>query len=80
MSKDNANLLKQLKSGSGRTINWNKYQSKVSTERPNWYLDFLIDTSFEGINRLFVLSVEDEAQRINDKRTKENFPTRENKL
>ena len=28
---DNAKLLQQLKSGFKRTINWNKYQSKIST-------------------------------------------------
>ena len=46
-----------------RIINWNKYQPKVSTERPNHYLDFLIDPSFQGVNRLFVLLFENEAQR-----------------
>ena len=52
---DNAKLLEQLKSGFKRTINWNRYQSKVSPERENHYLDFLIDPSFQGVNRLFVL-------------------------
>ena len=42
------------------TINWNKYQPKVSTERQNQYLDFLIDPSFQGVNRLFVLLFENE--------------------
>ena len=35
-----------------RTIKWNKYQSKVSTEKQNQYLDFLIDPSFQGVNTL----------------------------
>ena len=35
----NAKLLQQLKSGFKRKINWNKYQSKVSMQRQNWYLD-----------------------------------------
>ena len=52
---DNAKLLEQLKSGFKKTINWNKHQSKVSPERENHYLDFLIDPSFQGVNRLFVL-------------------------
>ena len=30
-TQDNAKLLQQLKSGFSRTINWNKYQSKVSS-------------------------------------------------
>ena len=34
-TQDNAKLLEQLKSGFKRTINWNKYQSKISTERSN---------------------------------------------
>ena len=36
-TQDNAKLLEQLKSGFKRTINWNKYQSKILTERPNQY-------------------------------------------
>ena len=31
-TQDNAKLLKQLKSGFKRSINWSKYQSKVSAE------------------------------------------------
>ena len=31
-TQDNAKLLQELKSGFERTINWNKYQSKVSIE------------------------------------------------
>ena len=61
-------LLEQLISGFKRKINWNKYEPKVSTERQNNYLDFLIDPSLQGVNRLFVLSFEDEAQRTSYKR------------
>ena len=32
-TQDNPKLLQQLKSGFKRTINWNKYQSKVSIKR-----------------------------------------------
>ena len=39
-------MLELLKFDFKRTINWNKYQSKISTERPNEYLDYLIDPSF----------------------------------
>ena len=45
-TQDNTKLLEQLKSGLKRTINWNKYQSKMSTERKKQYLDYLIDPSF----------------------------------
>ena len=53
-TQDSAKLLEQLKSGFKRTVNWHKYQIKVSTERQNQYLNFLIDPSFQGVNRLFV--------------------------
>ena len=61
-TQENAKLLEQLKFGFKRTINWNKYQSKISIGRPNQDLDYLIDLSFQGVNRLFVLSFENEAQ------------------
>ena len=54
-SQDNIKLLKQLESGFKRTINWNKYLPKATNQAPNRYLDFLIDPSFQGVNRLFVL-------------------------
>ena len=53
-TQDDGKLLQQLKSGFKRTINWNKCQPKVSPERQNHYLDFLIDPSFQGVNKLFV--------------------------
>ena len=37
--------------------------TKVSTEGLNQYLDFLIDPSFQGVNRLFVLLFENEVDR-----------------
>ena len=37
--QDNAKLLKQLKSGFRKTINWNKYQSKVLTERQDYLIE-----------------------------------------
>ena len=63
MTQDNAQLLQQLKSGFKRIINWNKYQSKKSTEAQNWYLDFFFSPSFQGVNRLFELSFENEDDR-----------------
>ena len=59
-TQDNANLLQQLKSGFKRTINWNKYKSHPKTYAQNRYLNHLVDPSFQGINRLFVLSFETE--------------------
>ena len=52
-TQDNAKIIERLKSGFKRTINWNKCQTKISTEKQNQYLDFLIDPSFQGVNRLF---------------------------
>ena len=60
-TQDNAKLLQQLKSGFKRTINWNKYESSVFTR--NRYLNYLINSSFEGVNKLFVLSFENENER-----------------
>ena len=37
--------------------------TKISPERRNQYLDFLIDSSFHRVNRLFVLSFENEKDR-----------------
>ena len=59
-TQDNAKLLQQLKSGFKRTINWNKYESSVKTFAQNRYLNYLINPSFQGVNRLFVLSFENE--------------------
>ena len=53
-----AKLFEQLKSCFKRTINWNKYESEVSIEAPNPYLNYLINPSFQEVNRLFVLSYE----------------------
>ena len=61
--QDNTKLLNQLKPSFKRSINWNKYQTKVLTEGQNQYLDFLIEPSFQGVNRRFVLSFENEDDR-----------------
>ena len=62
-TQDNEKLMQQLKSGFKTTINCNKYQSKVIIQAPNPYLDYLIDPSFQGVNRLFVLSFENTTDR-----------------
>ena len=36
-------------------VNYHKYQTKVSAETINQYLNFLIDPGFQGNNRLFEL-------------------------
>ena len=61
--QDNAKLLQQLKLVFKRTINWHKYQPKVTIQAPNQYLDYLIDPSFQGVKRLFVLLFENDTGR-----------------
>ena len=63
-TQDNAKLLQQLKSGFKRTINWNRYQSEPKTYAQNRYLNHLINPSFQGVNRLFVLPFKNEDDRI----------------
>ena len=48
-TQDKIKLLEKLKSSFKKTINWKKYQLKVSVQAPNPYLDFLIDPSFQGV-------------------------------
>ena len=52
----------QLKSGLKRTINWDKYQTKVSIEKSNWIFRFLNWSMFSKSKRVFVLQFENEAQ------------------
>ena len=56
-------LLEQLKSGFKRSIKWNKYTSQMSNQNKNNNLNYLIDTTFSNVNRLFVLSFENEDDR-----------------
>ena len=62
-TQDNAKLLQQLKSAFKRTINWKKYESHIKTLAQNRYLSHLINPRFEGVNRLFLLSFENENDR-----------------
>ena len=61
--KGNEKLLQQLKSGFKKTISWNKYEPSIKTFAQNRYLNYLINPSFQGVNRLFVLSFENENDR-----------------
>ena len=63
-AQENTKLLQQLKSGFKRVINWNKYLSKPELFRRNANLNYLVEPSFQAINRLFVLAFEGDAQRI----------------
>ena len=67
-TNDNSKLLPQLKNGFKRTITWNKYLVKPELLGRNVNLNHLIDPSFQGINRLFVLAFENDDQRTSNKR------------
>ena len=58
-TQDNVKLLKQSESGCKRKINWNKYQPKVTEQTLNRIFFFFVDSSFQGRNRLLILSFED---------------------
>ena len=62
-TEENAKLLQQLKSGFKRVNSWNKYLSKPELIRRNPNLNHLVEPSFQGINRLFVLAFEGDTQR-----------------
>ena len=61
--QDNPNFFQKLKSGFKRAINWIKYQSHTITYEQYRYLNHLIDPIFQGVNKLFVLSFENEDDR-----------------
>ena len=67
-TQDNSKLLPQLKNGFKRTITWNKYLIKPEFLAKNANLNHLIEPSFQGINRLFILAFENDNQRTSNKR------------
>ena len=62
-TQENTKFLQQLKSGFKRVINWNKYLSipELLAQNPN--LNDLVEPSFQGVNRLFVLAFENDDDR-----------------
>ena len=65
LSTDNDNkLLQQLKTEFKRTIKWNKYRSEISNQPKNNNLSYLIDPTFNKVNRLFILLFENENGRF----------------
>ena len=59
-TKDDNNFLEQLKSGFKRTIKWNTYRSEMTNKTKTNHLNHLIDATFIKVNKLFVLSFENE--------------------
>ena len=66
-TQGNVKSLPQLKSRFKRTISWNKYLPKPELLARNLNLNYLIQPSFQGINRLFVLAFENDAQRTSNR-------------
>ena len=62
-TQDDNKLLEQLKTAFKITIKWNKYRSEMSNQTKNNNLNYLIDTTFTKVTRLFVLSFENEGDR-----------------
>ena len=65
-TQENTKFLQQLKSGFKIVINWNKYLSKPELLVQNPNLNHLVERSFQGINRLFVLAFENDDDRRSD--------------
>ena len=56
-------LLELSKTGFKRNIKWNKYRSEMTNQIKNNNLNYFIDSTFTKVNRLFVLSFENENDR-----------------
>ena len=67
-TQENTKFLQQLKSGFKRVINWNKYLSKPELLAQNPNLNHLVEPSFQGVNRLFVLAFAYDDHRTRDDR------------
>ena len=67
-TQENTKFLQQLKSGFRRIINWNKYLSKPELLAQNPNLNYLVEPSFQGVNRLFVLAFENDDDRTIDEK------------
>ena len=61
--QENTKFFQQLKSGFKRVINWNKYLSKPELLAQNPNLNHLVEPSFQGVNRRFVLAFEGDDKR-----------------
>ena len=66
-TQNNSKMLQQFKTGFKKVISWNKYLSKPKLFAQNTKLNHLVEPSFQGVNRLFVLGFENNAQRTSSK-------------
>ena len=66
---DNIKFLENTKQRFKRTIYWKKYRSEITIQPKRNILDYLIDTTFRNINRLYLLSF----KKGNDDPTRDSF-------
>ena len=62
-TEDDNKLLEQQQLSFKRTIRWDKYRSEMTNQAKTNNLNYLIDPTFNKVNRLFVLSFENEDDR-----------------
>ena len=62
-TQDNSKLLQQSKSGFKRIISWKNVLSKPELLAQNPNLNHLVEPSFHGANRIFVLAFQNDTQR-----------------
>ena len=62
-TENDKKLLEQFRAGFKRTIKWNKYRSEMTNQTKNNNSNYLIDPTFTKVNRLFILSFENENDR-----------------
>ena len=62
-TQENIKFLQQLKSGFKRVMNWNKHLSKPELLAQDPNLNHLVEPSFQGVTRLFVLAFENDDNR-----------------
>ena len=62
-AENDKKFLEQLRAGFKRTNKWNKYRSEMTNQTKNNNLNYFIDPKFTKVNRLFVLSFENENDR-----------------
>ena len=54
-ARDNQKLSKRLSKGSERPVYWNEYKTKFDNKNATNKFIFLLESKFDGNNRLFVL-------------------------
>ena len=80
-TRDNVNLTKQLRKGLKRIVYWNNYQKKpVKMKEKGKSIYELLNGSFQGVRRLFVLAYVIAAGAANDEADIKSFFFQEGRL